>query len=110
MKAISNALVIILVIVWIVSIGKCENLTRKYGHEFEEAKTQTNMLDECKTFKVLEYSDTYAVGYYVTVGRTGGAKLYFERANSQEAWQLSTWEAVWSKHGSADGVMWPYIR
>ena len=110
MKEIIKLLSLILFVVWIFSIARCETLTRKYGHEFEEAKTQANMLPECKTFKVLEYSDTYAVGYYVTVERAAGAKLYFERANSQEAWQLSTWEAVWSKHGSAEGIMWPYIR
>ena len=101
---------VVFLLFWPVSVLKCERLTDMYAHEFSDAREETNLLSECETFKILEYTESYAVGYYITIGSGSGNKLYFERENGQDVWNLSHWETIWSTSGSADGFLWPYIR
>jgi hypothetical protein len=95
------------VIFWTLSIIKCENLTSQYGKEFEGLEESTNMLKESETVKVLNYSNMTARVYYKD--REGGDILRFIKQDGK--WVLDKWEkTVWSRTGSADGFMWPYIR
>jgi hypothetical protein len=90
-----------------VAIIRCEILTSVYGKEFIGLDRQTNMLAGGRTVKVLNYSDNSARVYYND--RFGGDILIFEKKNGE--WKLAVWErTVWSKYGSADDFMWPYIR
>lgn len=92
---------------WLHSLISCEILTAKHGEEFVGLDQQTNMLKSSNIIKVLEYSDTSATVYYKS--EDGGDILEFRKIN--EEWKLNKWVAtVWSKTGSADDIMWPYIR
>ena len=112
-----KALIIILVCIlllsilfWGGSILKCEILSRKYVHQFIDAYKENTILSECETIKVLEYTETTACVYYITQMRSSGNILYFERSNANSEWEFVNWNVIWSKHGSADGFVWPYIR
>ena len=106
-------LIILLVIIsgfityWVASIVKCEIQTSKYGKEFVGLELQTNMLGSADTLKVLEYSKETAIVYYKE--KYGGDILEFHKENN--IWIYKRWlRTVWSKSGSADGFIWPYIR
>jgi len=97
------------ILIWIASLVKCEVLTFQHWKEFETLYKETNMLGEQEYLKVLDYSDISARVYYVGINRAGGNILRFVKQNGQ--WVYAEWEeTVWSKTGSADGFMWPYIR
>ena len=101
-------LVIILVLcaVWGISLIKCEILTHSHADEFMDGWEQTGILSEPERVKVLQYSKQRASVYYVD--EEGGSVLAFEKQDG--CWILSEWEACWSKTGSADDIIWPYIR
>lgn len=94
---------------WGISIIKCEILTHRYGEQFSEIYRENTMIGEIDYFKILNYSDSEARVYYVSENRSGGDILIFEKEG--DLWVYRSWErTVWSKFGSADGFMWPYIR
>ena len=96
-------------IIWGMSILRCELLTNQHGKEFETVYKENTMMGEIDYLKVLNYSDVSARVYYVSKNRTGGDILIFSKKDNQ--WTYDKWErTVWSKSGSADGFMWPYIR
>ena len=96
-----------LITYWVVSIIKCEMLTIEHRDEFIGLELQTNMLTLAETIKVLNYSEETATVYYKD--QYGGNILEFRRNNN--IWIFNRWGAtVWSRQGSADGFMWPYIR
>lgn len=96
-------------LIWITSIVKCEILTYQHGMEFSNLYQSNTMIGEQQYWKVLEYSDTYARVYFVASNRNSGNILTFVRQNG--VWVYNSWEeTVWSRSGSADGFVWPYIR
>lgn len=104
-----GVIVLGLAIIWLAAFVKCEVLTNRYGSEFAEAYRENTMLCEPEYWKVLEYSEDFARVYYVGEDRCYGNILTFKKVNGE--WKYDTWEAtVWSKTGSADGFVWPYIR
>ena len=98
-----------LVIVWIASLLICENLTMRFGEQFEELYQDYTMISEVDYLKVLKYNDIYAEVYYVTKGACGNI-VWFSRNDSQSAWSCVCWDTIWSTSGSAEGLVWPYIR
>jgi hypothetical protein len=109
-KVLIIVLIVVLffpIILWIASIIKCETLTYRYWREFEGLEQSTNMLNKSETIKVLDYSNVSARIYYKD--REGGDILRFIKQDGK--WVLDKWEkTVWSRTGSADGFMWPYVR
>lgn len=107
-RSISVFLTLILVIcaIWGISLIKCEILTHMHAEEFMDGWEQTHMLSEPDRVKVLRYSEQRASVYYVD--EEGGTVLTFEKQDG--CWIMSEWEACWSKTGSADDLIWPYIR
>ena len=103
------AIVACLCLFWVGSILKCELLTSQYGQQFVGLQEQTHMLGELDYLKVLDYSASAARVYYVGSNRSGGDILKFTKQDGD--WTYLEWEkTVWSKSGSADAFMWPYIR
>ncbi len=99
----------VVLLVWGIFVLKCEFLTYKYGNQFEKIYKENTMIGEIEYLKVLEYSDFTAKVYYVSKNYTGGDILSFLKKNGH--WKYNKWErTVWSKTGSADGFVWPYIR
>ncbi|MDP4133818.1 MAG: hypothetical protein Q8882_07385 [Bacillota bacterium] len=94
-------------IIWASAITKCEVLSFQYGKEFEGLEeSSTNMISKSETVKVLEYNKMSARIYYKN--RYYGNIFRFIKQDGK--WVLDGWETVWSRAGSADGFMWPYIR
>ena len=95
------------IINWTISIIKCERLTSLYGKEFIGLDRQTNMLEGASIIKVLDYSYSFARVYYKD--ESGGNILIFKKGDGK--WRYVIWErTVWSRMGSADDFLWPYIR
>ena len=99
----------LMILFWLGSIIKCEHLTFCYGAQFETAYREHTMLRKPDYLKILDYTETSAIVYYVARG-TGGDILLFERTSAQEEWEFVEWRTIWSKSGSASGFVWPYIR
>ncbi len=103
---ISAAILIIALIVFYPYI-KAEYLTAKYGDEFNGLEQQTRMMDPASYHKVIEYSKSHATVFYVW-SESGGCVMLFEQEDNN--WEISTWEVIWSRYGSADEFYWPYYR
>lgn len=102
------------VLFWIGSISMCEYNTYKYGEIFRSIKIHDiggeGYLDDCD-IKVIKYNKDYAKVYAVFSYEQNetGLVYYFEK-NENDDWKFDYYEAVYSKMGSADGFIWPYIR
>ena len=112
--AIILSLILIFVAGWGCSIISCEYLTSRYGYQFEEWHKESDMLGkELIRFKVLAYYDDHAEVYYVTSTKEFDIELgdivNFRKENGK--WIIDGYpDTVWSKHGNADGYIWPYGR
>lgn len=104
---ILSIIVGLFVLFWTGSYVKYEVLTVIYRQEFSELYKLTNMIDQVDYLKVMEYSDNHARVYYVTKNVYGNLVTFIKE---YDRWNLEHWETVWSKSGSADGFIWPYIR
>lgn len=103
---ISLGIIILLIAGVFCPYVRAEILTRVYGEEFIGLESQTNMLNESKYLKVLDYSYNKAKVFYIS--DTGDVITFIKDKNGD--WVLGHWETVWSKYGSADGFYWPYYR
>jgi hypothetical protein len=66
-------------------------------------------VNEAEIFKIISYSDDFARIYCITKNRESGTIHNFIKENNE--WKYNQWEGGgWSKSGSADGFVWPYIR
>ena len=99
-------LIVCFLVFWGASLLRCEILTLMHGEEFKEAYKQNTMIGDIEYLKVLEYSETSAKVYIVTINHSSGNILTFSKVNNE--WIYSKWEVVWSDMGSASGVVWPY--
>lgn len=106
MKKIILTLCIAFLIVWGGSLIKCEVNTFMYGNQFHDEYKQTNMISGTQKLKVLKYSENKAKIYYSN--KEYGNIIIFEKKNNK--WIMDTWDTVWSRTGSADGFIWPYVR
>lgn len=100
------AVIAVPIMIWILSLAKCEILTQKYFDDFEYAYTQNSMLGEMEYFKVLRYDGNLADVYYVSKGMTGADMLSFENING--TWKETSWHTIWSTSGIASEVIYPY--
>ena len=98
--------VLCFLLIWGISLAKCEILTLMHGDEFSEIYKENTMLGEQEHWKVLDYSKTSARVYYVGLNHSGADILTFVKENGK--WRHDGWDTVWSTSGSADNVIWPY--
>lgn len=105
---IALGLVLLCVLCWPASILKCEILTAKHGGEFVDLWQLEPSIAEPAYLKVLSYSKTEASVYYVGANKQGGTVLRFSK--SADTWILDGYGPYWSRTGSADDLIWPYIR
>ena len=106
-----------------------ERLTEHYGVQFEDGYKELGYFKECDYHKVLRYegegpyvysSSSFATGMleyldddeaavlYVVDGHAAELLVVFEQA--QDGWKMKSWDAIWSKSGSADDFTWPMYR
>lgn len=108
-KKIIKIFIITFFVIWFFSIIKCEILTQLHGREFSKGYWETNMIGRCDYLKVINYSSDSAKVYYVETKVYGyGDLLSFKKIN--DSWIIEKWETIWSKYGSADDFIWPYLR
>ncbi|MBE6617992.1 MAG: hypothetical protein E7627_08665 [Ruminococcaceae bacterium] len=103
------AIIILFALFWVGSILKCEIQTLIHLDEFGDKWTENTMLGEPDRLIVLKYSDNYAELYHKN--EHGGNVISFKRNDVNEEWSYNGWkDTVWSRYGSADDFIWPYIR
>lgn len=113
MKRMKRLLLLVVAVVlasWLLSLGICEFNTWKYGADFKELPNEIDsMIGGVSTYKIISYSDKVSRVYYVDQDRHTGNLFKF--SNKDGEWRFEQWErTVWSKTGSADGFIWPYVR
>lgn len=99
-------LIILLLLFWIVSVVNCEVLTERHGSEFIEVSENLKKTIKIDAWKVIKYSERYAEVYFYS--EYGGILVSLDFVDGK--WEVCEWEASWSKMGSADDIVWPYIR
>lgn len=93
------------ILFWGGSVIICEIMTTQHGSEFLEFKE----ISTASKFKILTYTDDFARIYCVNFNETNGSIHNFVKRDGN--WVYNNWEnGVWSKTGTADGFVWPYIR
>lgn len=112
-RKLVNICMIVLLILdpWIVSLIHCEILTAKYSSDELIAVCEENdMIGEVDTLKVLE-QEPLLLKVYVK-NEQGGHVMWLEEHLSmpQKQWKVVYWWVIWSKEGSANEIIWPYIR
>ena len=100
------SLLIVLLLVALFPYAKAEYLTNKYGDQFREEYKQIDWISDIEYHKVIGYSSDKATVVYIAHNHTACFKIDFEM--KEDEWQMTTWDCIWSKTGSADGIMWPY--
>ena len=101
------------VLFWLGSIAVCEYNTYKYGEIFRNIKIhdisgERYLKGEDEKVKVLKYQRDIAEIYVVWESKVGNI-YYFKRDNGNN-WMFDHYDTIWSKTGSADKFIWPYIR
>lgn len=106
---IAAAVLLAILIFWLGSFWSCEFRTRDhYQSEMKDAFLRENLVEEDSTVKLLEYRDGYAKVY--VRGIQSGSEGIIVYDKDAEEWQLIYWNTIWSRQGSAHGLVWPYIR
>ncbi len=100
------ALLVFALIIVFFSYIKAEYLTFKYGDEFLGLESQTNMLNDSRYYRVIDYWGDEATVFYVS---DSGDIIRFVK-NDKDEWELQEWKTIWSKTGSASEFHWPYYR
>ena len=108
-------LVLVLILLlepWIVSLVHCELLTAKYADaHMLEAINAYQAYVEIDTLKVLDYKPHSYCRVYGKSEEAGNVFiLTYDLGENQNNWNVVHWDTVWSKTGSADGFIWPYMR
>ena len=76
-----------------------------HGDEFLSFKE----VNTASKFKILTYSSDFARIYCVNYNKSNGSVYNFVKKDG--VWIYNQWEDIgWSKYGTADGFIWPYIR
>lgn len=104
-----GAIIILLafLVFWFGSIAFCEVTTMLHGDEFLAAMDEITPIMNVEKLKVVNYSDQTAKVYFYS--GSGGALVVY-RKTTDGIWAQEGWEKTWSKTGSADDYIWPYIR
>lgn len=107
-------LICLLLLIWGLSLARCEILTALYGEAtMNSACLEQTMIEADAQFKILEYRPFGYAKLYARE-RAAGSLLLLVRdyqADAASPWKVVYWETIWSdKGGSADGLVWPYLR
>ena len=107
MKHIPLIIILAVLAFWLFSILWVEAQTAIHMDEFNYPDDIASMSGDVDYLKVLKYSD-YALVYFVSGDHSVGNTAQFRYINNQ--WEFYKWnDTVWSKTGSAEGFVWPYL-
>ena len=104
--------VLIIFILCVLVIGipymNVEIKTYKYGDQFKDRYTDTNMIESIEYYKGVSYSETKAKVLYVELGHETVNLVWFKKEDGK--WMYDNCETIWSQNGSADGWTFPFYR
>lgn len=107
-----KVLIILIIIMCMLVIGvpyiNVEIKTYKYGDQFKDRYTDTNMIDGIEYYKVFSYSETKAKVLYVELEHETVNFVWFKKEGGK--WMYENWDTIWSQYGSADGWTFPFYR
>lgn len=105
-KRLIFAMIAVFMMLWLFAVIKCEINTNKFKGELP-ALVDIHGEHNYNKIKVLYCNNCYAYVYATTddYGNT-----YHLKKGEDGHWEQYEWECIWSRHGSADGFIWPYIR
>ncbi len=93
----------------IPEVIRCEILTAKYGHEFENAEVKyIETIGEIDYIKVLEYTPNRARVYYVSRDKYEGNVAKFSKINGKWQSELNLPNVMWLRDGRAANIVQPY--
>ncbi len=100
-------------VVWAADAIRCEDMTRRHAGELFDVCDNHNMIGPLEYIKVLAYENPYGISgyakvYAVSENREVGVK--FILIYEDKRWEILGWDTIWSAHGNADEIIWPYIR
>lgn len=105
-------LIVLIIMACILVIGipyiNVEIKTYKYGDQFKDRYTDTNMITGIEYYKVFSYSEIKAKVLYVELGHETVNFVWFKKEKGK--WMYDNWETIWSQNGSADGWTFPFYR
>ena len=105
LKFIPMFLIICVVAFWVFSIIKIEILTAIHKEELYMSSAVSGRIGEPDKIKVMNITDEAAQVYLFNDG--GGIIIDFIKDG--DSWEYEKGRAVWSRAGSADGIIWPYF-
>lgn len=108
-------LLAVLLFVFFIPYIKAEVLTLKYGDEFQ--LDDFNMITNISYCKVVRYDKEEAEVVYVCKDNLSFYVIFkksFDMKNSDwggiKGWEVSYWDSIWSRSGSADSLRWLLYR
>lgn len=107
-KYLIIGIVLCLIFTYVFSLVKCEVLTLKHYHEFEDVcNTEFRQVN---SLKVLDYSQ-YDMAHVYCIGNdnTIGEVLRFKYDFDDDKWYVLDYLSGWSKTGNADDIIYPYL-
>ena len=108
---ISILLLIFIIALVVLPYAHVEILTAAHYDDFAGRYIELGYFDGVSVYKIYDYiADDYAKVYYGDDTKECGVLVYFTYDGTTQEWEILTWEAVWSRHGSADGFIWPYYQ
>ena len=112
-KIIKNlffVVMLILVLVWLFAVIKCEADTYKFKAELPKTYYDVYGEETYNKVKVLYINNCYACVYAKNNDYGNLYHLMKKCDEDKTMWEEFDWECVWSRSGSADGFVWPYGR
>ena len=105
-------IMVVLIEPWIICILHCEVLTYRYAsNEIIQTINEYIGEDDLDQIKLLEFKDlSYCIVYAKNDNSGHKFILLYNMHNDIHKWRVVYWETVWSKSGSADEYIWPYLR
>lgn len=98
-------IILIFVVVWGLSVAKCEYLTHQYEDKYRDIVEEFSVGDGY--YKILETDWAYTRIYCVVDNEHN--KVGVELLVDNPGEKIYTYRTIWSSTGNADGVLWPYL-
>ena len=103
-----KVLIIFILCVLVIGIPYMNVEINKYGDQFKDRYTDTNMIESIEYYKVFSYSETKAKVLYVELGHETVNLVWFKKEDGK--WMYDNCETIWSQNESADGWTFPFYR
>lgn len=104
-------MIVLLCAIVAVPYVRVEILTLLHREEFSDLYEVSGYIENIKYYKVMNYNEERADIFYVAQSVNDGsvpATFLYHFNKQSETWILESWECIWSKHGNAEKIIWPF--